>query len=273
MNKYLRNYIFVNSQLALITYAMTYYSNIYINNLAVNSINMLMIFTLRNVLITNIIDNSIKNKEYISNDSDRNNEISYSMIKYLIQTSFLEAFNYILCTYLFDITFFTNNFIILFVNFICFIPISFIFEIIFDLLHYSVHYIFHKTKLYKYHKEHHKITHPTSLSSFYQHPIDYTLSNSLPLIILVYIFNYCKLLNMYIFMLILTYKVHIEIAGHCGKLTRTSSFPQCIWLPKLFNIELYTMDHDNHHTKNNCNYSKRFTLWDKFFGTYQKKLF
>ena len=49
----------------------------------------------------------------------------------------------------------------------------------------------------------------------------------------------------------------------------TSSFPQCIWLPRLFNIELYTEDHDLHHSRNNCNYSKRFSLWDKIFKTEQ----
>lgn len=63
----------------------------------------------------------------------------------------------------------------------------------------------------------------------------------------------------------------IEISGHIGKrMHPTSSFSQFIWLPKFFNIELYTEDHDLHHSHNNCNYSKRFSLWDKVFGTHKK---
>jgi sterol desaturase/sphingolipid hydroxylase (fatty acid hydroxylase superfamily) len=40
-------------------------------------------------------------------------------------------------------------------------------------------------------------------------------------------------------------------------------------LPKWLNIELYCEDHDIHHSVNNCNYSKRFSLWDKVFGTFK----
>lgn len=39
------------------------------------------------------------------------------------------------------------------------------------------------------------------------------------------------------------------------------------WLPRLFNFQLKVEeDHDLH-----CNYSKRFTLWDKVFGTFVEK--
>ncbi len=75
---------------------------------------------------------------------------------------------------------------------------------------------------------------------------------------------------MFEFYLITVYKIFIEIAGHTGKISKpTCSFPQFIWLPKMLNIELYSEDHSLHHSKINCNYSKRFSLWDKIFGTFR----
>jgi sterol desaturase/sphingolipid hydroxylase (fatty acid hydroxylase superfamily) len=53
------------------------------------------------------------------------------------------------------------------------------------------------------------------------------------------------------------------------KLYPSGSFSQCVWIPRAFNISLYTEDHTLHHSNNNCNYSKRFSLWDKAFGTYK----
>jgi len=69
--------------------------------------------------------------------------------------------------------------------------------------------------------------------------------------------------------LILNYKIFIELSGHTGKQINASSFPLCIWLPKFFGIELCTKDHHKHHSQGNCNFSKRFTIWDKIFKTYK----
>jgi sterol desaturase/sphingolipid hydroxylase (fatty acid hydroxylase superfamily) len=72
--------------------------------------------------------------------------------------------------------------------------------------------------------------------------------------------------------MISAYKQYTELAGHSGKmLSPASSFPQFIWLPRLFNIQLYAEDHDLHHKVSNCNFAKRFSLWDKVFGTYLHK--
>jgi len=79
-------------------------------------------------------------------------------------------------------------------------------------------------------------------------------------------------ISLFQFHLFLVYKTFIEISGHSGKkLYPRGSFPQFIWLPKFFSISLFTEDHHLHHDKSNCNYSKRFSLWDKVFGTYEKK--
>jgi len=80
--------------------------------------------------------------------------------------------------------------------------------------------------------------------------------------------SYIMKFNSFEIQLVLVYKSFIEISGHSGKDIKSGSFPICIWLPKLFNIELFTKQHDLHHSKFFYNYSKRFSLWDKVFGTY-----
>jgi len=97
------------------------------------------------------------------------------------------------------------------------------------------------------------------------------ITNSIPTIVTLLIIPNISYLQ---FHFIIVYKNFIEIAGHSGKISYpTCSFPQFVWLPKLLHIELYTDDHDLHHSLNNCNYSKRFSLWDKFFGTYKSTNF
>jgi len=152
---------------------------------------------------------------------------------------------------------------------ILFIPISFLFELIFDFFHYWSHRLVHLNRfLYiNIHKKHHKFRYPTTILTFYQEPLDIILTNSIPTILTLTIM---PSISVYMFTLILIYKSYIEICGHTGKnVEKTSAFVQFIWLPKKLNIELYTEDHDLHHTQNNGNYSKRFSLYDKIFKTYR----
>lgn len=155
---------------------------------------------------------------------------------------------------------------------IYFIPISFIFELIFDFFHYWSHYYMHKNAfLYKHsHKKHHKFKYPIASTAFYQHSFDLLFTNVLPILGSLYVLSFFINISFHMFCIMNMYKTYIEIGGHIGKKTAASSFPQCIWLPRIFGIELYTDDHDNHHSKNNCNYSKRFIIWDKLFGTVYK---
>jgi sterol desaturase/sphingolipid hydroxylase (fatty acid hydroxylase superfamily) len=148
---------------------------------------------------------------------------------------------------------------------ITFIPISFLFEIIFDFFHYWTHRFAHTNKyVYKYfHKKHHAHKHVIPIVTFYQHPGDILLSNTLPIILTLSMLRSVSLFQVsrLQFSLIIIYKSFVEISGHCGKkLYPTSSFPQFIWLPRSLQIELYAEDHNLHHTLNNCNYSKRFVL-------------
>lgn len=71
------------------------------------------------------------------------------------------------------------------------------------------------------------------------------------------------------FHLLLAYKTFVEIAGHTGKFSRATSFPICPPLPQLFGMALVTADHELHHTQSHYNFSKRFILWDRLFGTYK----
>ena len=97
-------------------------------------------------------------------------------------------------------------------------------------------------------------------------PFDLILSNSLPQYLSLVIYPD---ISLFLYNIILVYKTFIEISGHCGKkLFPIGSFTQFVWLPTFFDITLYSEDHDLHHSKNKYNFSKRFSFWDKLFGTY-----
>jgi sterol desaturase/sphingolipid hydroxylase (fatty acid hydroxylase superfamily) len=186
--------------------------------------------------------------------------ISISLIDSLLIKIILELIKFRSSSFAFDLITFT--------------PVSLLFEIIFDFFHYWAHRFTHINKfLYKkLHKTHHLATVPNVWSTFHQNPFDYLFNNGIPLILTTTIINNIIPLSLYQFSLILIYKIFIEISGHCGKKIKGSSFTQNIWIVKKLHIELYTEDHDLHHTLNNCNYSKRLSLWDKVFGTYKKKI-
>jgi Delta7-sterol 5-desaturase len=152
---------------------------------------------------------------------------------------------------------------------IYFISMSFMFEIIFDFFHYWTHRIVHiYPKLYKnIHKHHHTHQHVTPIIAFYQSPLDLIITNSIPTLLTLMI---CPSMSHFTFILLFNYKKYIEIAGHNNKQLAATSFPQFMWLPRLLHIELSVYDHYGHHTNFNCNYAKRFSLWDKIFGTYVK---
>jgi sterol desaturase/sphingolipid hydroxylase (fatty acid hydroxylase superfamily) len=153
-----------------------------------------------------------------------------------------------------------------------FIPVSFVFEIIFDFFHYWTHRIVHSMKtIYKAtHKMHHRNIALIPISTFIQDPFDLAITNFFPNMMTLLIFNMLNInISTFIYMCITMYKSYIEIAGHCGiENTRSCSFPQFIWLPKMLGIELYSKNHHKHHTHLNVNFSKRFNLWDRVFGTW-----
>jgi len=147
---------------------------------------------------------------------------------------------------------------------------SFLFEVVFDFCHYWMHRLAHMHPLvYRWtHKRHHRYNHPTLLAGYYMSPVDMMLTYCLPFTIATTFTSINTATDLNVLM---TYLAFQEFSGHLGKkMAPASSFVQFMWLPRLLGIELYTEDHDLHHTLSTVNYSKRFALWDKVFGTYRK---
>ncbi|KAJ8604962.1 hypothetical protein CTAYLR_006890 [Chrysophaeum taylorii] len=154
-----------------------------------------------------------------------------------------------------------------------FLYVSFGFEVIFDLFHYWTHRACHSHPwLVKYHAVHHR--HHAGLepaSTYDQAALDVFVCNALPaMAALGVIVRAVGPLSRRDWSLLWTYKSYVEVAGHAGVHSRATSFPQCVWLPRVLGIALRTVDHDLHHSSRgrSGNYAKRFTLWDKLFGTY-----
>jgi sterol desaturase/sphingolipid hydroxylase (fatty acid hydroxylase superfamily) len=156
-----------------------------------------------------------------------------------------------------------------------FISISFLFEIIFDFFHYWSHRYLHENKyLYQnLHIDHHSDKNPSVFHTFNDSIGGTIITNSIPYLLSLLLVSY--VLNRSITTsensLILVYKTFVEISGHSGnKIGKASSFPQFKWLPCIFNMELYTSDHHIHHRYPKSNFSKRFILFDRLFGTFKR---
>ena len=211
-----------------------------------------------NVLFVNAIDYFTKDNVNISKKS----KYVPTTIKYLLDISKVSAIE---CISIFICNKRVSHNISY--ELLTFIPKTFIFEIIFDFFHYWIHRISHYKYLYYFHKKHHHHTYNISVFSTYQHSVvDLLCSNVVPM----YLTSLIIPLSVPQFFIFLLCKTFIEISGHSGTHIKNSAFIQCIWIPRLFGIELYSKDHYIHHAIFNYNYGKRFTIWDKVFGTYKK---
>ena len=256
--KSLHNFIIINSLLISIGY-IHYLFNYLFASIFVNYFTNIV----KNYILIYIINYSIKNKRLLCETNLPVESYKYEFHINIFTSTLVES----------GTSFYINNYLIQMddsrFNIFIFIPLSFIYELTFDFFHYWIHRFSHENKyLYKnFHKKHHKYNNVNSYIKFYQSPFDLFLSTSLPQIISLYIFPYFSGVEYEILNIYLKYQ---EISGHNGHMTYpTSCFGQCIWLPRIFNIELYSEDHFLHHSLNNCNYSKRFSLWDKLFNTYK----
>jgi sterol desaturase/sphingolipid hydroxylase (fatty acid hydroxylase superfamily) len=261
----IKNFTIINGFLLLMGYLQYYLLEyvMYFHSTFITFISLFLIFATRNKILIAAIEYVGRNKSYINSESQTLVQYENEFDANLVMAEFIDCFMFI---NVWQNLISWKPFHI--VDLIQFIPISFMFEIIFDFFHYWMHRLCHENKyLYRmFHKKHHRFQHVTPVVTFYQHPFDLILSNHIPMIIALYM---CPAISSFQFFLILTYKTFVEIAGHSGKSNKSSSFPQFMWLPRWLGIEMYTTDHDNHHTLNNCNYAKRFTLWDRMFGTYK----
>lgn len=153
---------------------------------------------------------------------------------------------------------------------VSFVPASFLFEVVFDFFHYWGHRSLHQIA-WSWHHGHHRHLHLRPQLTFHHHITDLILTNSVPFLLALWLFSAVagysfSLLDI---ALLISYKVFVEIGGHTGRSSmRSAAFPQCIWIPRALGIELRSEDHNLHHVRPGVNFSKRFTLWDRAFGTY-----
>lgn len=244
----------------------------YFFNRVILFLGLLSIFSMRNYGLVYLIEQGTANKKKICEVNRIEPEQQYpgEFNLSLITTTSIEALTHM---YIYScMTFEMDLSYSILCNLVLFIPISFLFEIIFDFSHYWGHRMLHHPVIYRYfHKVHHRFLYPTSMTTFYQDPVDLLITNSVPTLFAVSMIPRISYLMLH---WILIYKNFIEISGHCGKIAYPSaSFPQCIWIPRILGIDLYTENHDLHHSLNNCNYAKRFSLWDKVFGTYRSSYY
>lgn len=236
-----------------------------------NFIIRLLSFILKNVLIVGIINYILKiyRKHHNIIDIDEPVESYKHEFKFnLIRVSCLEYFVYEIIYYMFPFTIFSWH------DLIYFIPLSFLYEVIFDFFHYWAHRLTHSIP-YIYqntHKLHHRNIALSPVITFVQEPLDLVLTNFFPIFSTLVIFYTLQInISLFTYVCIMMYKSYVEISGH-GPMENTKScaFPQFIWFPKMLGIELYARNHNKHHTYQHCNYSKRFSLWDKVFGTWKE---
>lgn len=256
----LRAYVIINSVLILLAsfqYSLYLYTT--------SPMIVFSGFLLRNVLLCSFVELLVEHKPLLSSLIPLEQSNNKKVLE-LVQASILEHITYLCIHYVFQI----KNTKLLLHDIYFFIPLSFVYEVIFDFFHYWTHRICHLHPwLYRHtHKVHHEYNIVLPHTTYHQHFLDIILTNSIPFLLT---FLICPFkISLWQLKMILVYKEFVEISGHCGRaLYPASSFPQFIWLPRMLHISLFAEDHHIHHTKRNINFGKRFSLWDKIFNTYQ----
>lgn len=216
----------------------------------------------------------IGNKKHIDNEVDdptKFSEYTITSVTHIVSASVVDVITFPLIATIVGV----NENVNFLYSLITFIPISFATEIIFDFFHYWTHRLAHEhPSIYTaIHKTHHATQKLTGIVTFHQTLSDYIITNFIPFVFALTIVKYMTNIeyDLFTYIMLRVYKEFIEVAGHVNIVSDKSySFPQCIWLPLFLGIELTQQIHHNHHKYVTCNYSKRFSLWDKLFGTYKK---
>lgn len=144
------------------------------------------------------------------------------------------------------------------------------FELLFDLFFYIAHRAAHAyPAVYRFvHKTHHAHTHELRLISALQmDPLDTLLTHTLPMMLSLSLVPLAPGLELSIAKCYLLFQ---ELYGHAGVENRGRNFGPAPWLATYFDVELRSEHHQHHHINGKVNFSKRFALWDKLFGTFEK---
>ena len=232
------------------------------------------IFTIKNYYIIFSSNNILKRVKNI--DNNRNTPVpkfKNEFNLYILFVSFTEAIVYYIIIKYINFNKFDILKELLYLTFT-----RFIFDIIFDIFHYSIHYLFHKNLfLYNHiHKMHHNYIYPSIIIKFYNHPIDNILTECLPLFVSFYLVRQLiSYFSIFTLLFLLFIKNIQDILGHSGKLFDNKNynfmynFITFNFISFYLNIFPYIIDHDNHHINNKYNFSSRTTLLDKLFGTFK----
>ena len=136
-----------------------------------------------------------------------------------------------------------------------------------DFFFYWGHRILHHPNIYsKIHKQHHEFYNVINITSLYAHPIEFLLSNVVPLLACTLVLG--KRIHMVTFMGFALFRILETNETHSGY-----EFP---W--SMYQILPFATDatyHNFHHLKNIGNYGSMFRCWDTLFQTnrYYYKLF
>jgi len=142
-------------------------------------------------------------------------------------------------------------------------------ELVFDFLHYCMHRLCHEVpwlyvNIHKIHHNHHGNLHVGS--TLQMHPVDGLLTNTLPLLMAVFLVPIASHWEFHAYM---AYKTAQELFGHCGVQIKVKSFPSNPWLVELLKIDLQVADHTMHHIDGRVNFGKRLSAWDRLFDTFK----
>lgn len=258
------NFFKINTIMVLMG-SLQYWLTLKLLNYKYGFLIMPFIFFIKNNLLVKLIDYGTHNKKDIKQDKVIKESYKYEFTLDMFIAALIESVTAKLSTSYIKLIPFNKY------DLITFIPLSFLFEVIFDFFHYWTHRLGHvkNTPFYYFHRKHHQYNYTSSITTFHHHPMDLILTNSIP----YFITSYLVPMTFYQMNIFIIYKTFIEISGHSGKkLKPISSFPQFMWLPKWFGIELYSEDHGIHHSHYVYNYSKRFSLWDRVFGTFYESV-
>lgn len=251
----LQNFIIINSILTSLGWCE--------HNVAFYSIPVYFLFVARNLFLVHLIAHWSRAKPSVDNDIEPTPHDRTDYL-YLCVSTGTEVLTHSMASAMIRPSSITA------VEPLSFIVKTFYLEVVFDFFHYWSHRLSHEIPwLYRCcHKIHHRHAHPTALRTFHHHPVDLFLTNTLPML---FALSLCPFGSDALFWhRFLVYKSFVEISGHTSKIMAPSgSFPQFVWLVRFMGIQLFSEEHTLHHTRNQCNYSKRFSLWDRCFGTYR----
>ena len=97
------------------------------------------------------------------------------------------------------------------------------------------------------------------------HPIDTLLTHTIPVLASLALVPFSPGLEI---SLVKSYLLFQELYGHAGVVHRGKCFGPFPWLVSGLGIELTSSDHQPHHIRSDVNYCKRFSLYDRAFGTW-----